>query len=120
MEAAIRVVQVNRRHLPEDMSGSSTDGTNEVQGTRIAELADVDERCNEEHLKRVQKRLGVVTKDLCGRLNSRSRVVLLILMGIRVCHTQKLSNGYLETIDGIVSKRPAHTSHVQNGRDAGV
>lgn len=112
MEAAIRVVEVNRRHLPEDMSGSSTDGTNKVQGTRIAELADVDERCNEEQLERVKKRLGVVTKDLCGRLDSRSRVVLLVLMEVRVCHTQKLENGYLETIDSVVSKRPANTSHV--------
>jgi hypothetical protein len=48
------------------MSGGSTDGTNNVQRAGVAKLASVDERYYEENLKRVEKGLGIVAKDLCG------------------------------------------------------
>ena len=67
------------------MSSSSTDGANKVQRAGVAEIANVDERCNKEHLERVKEGLSTVAKDLCGRLDPRSGVVPFVLMQVRMC-----------------------------------
>jgi hypothetical protein len=87
LEAAIGVVEVDYRHLPKDVGSRSTDGTNKIQRTGIAELANMDERYNEEHLKRVKEWLGIVTQYLGCRLDPSGGVVPLVLMDVRMYYT---------------------------------
>jgi len=69
------------------MNRSSTDSTNDVQRAGVAKFPNVDERYNEDHLKRVKKGLGIVAKDLCRRPDPCSRVILFVLMEVRARHT---------------------------------